>query len=94
MRLNIPPITSIDNALKIYYNHAEIGNKEIIALFGNLSSATVARLKKAVKIEMDNQDKYSYGMYKVNTAVAFDVWGLDVADLEHRINKLKVLKLQ
>jgi hypothetical protein len=45
--MNIPTITSIDNALKIYYNNAEIGNKEIIELFGRRSSATIARLKKS-----------------------------------------------
>ena len=92
--MNIPPITSIENALQIYYRYSEIGNKEITILFGKLSSATVARLKKAVKAEMDNQDKSSYGIYKVNTKIAYAVWGLDVADLEHRINKLKALKLQ
>ena len=92
--MNIPNITSIESALNIYYSHSEIGNKEIQSLFGRLSSATIARLKKAVKVEMDNRDIYSYGMYKVNTNVAFDVWGIDVADLEHRRNKLKALELQ
>jgi len=94
MRLNIPPITSIDNALTIYYSHSELGNKEISVLFGKISSATLAKLKRAVKAEMNNRDTFSYGMYKVNTKIAFDVWGLDVADLEKRRNKLKALKLQ
>jgi len=92
--MNIPPVTSIDNALQIFYKHSEIGNKEISVLFGKLSTATISRLKKAVKIEMSKRDIYSYGMYKVNTTVAYDVWGLDVADLEERRNKLKALELQ
>jgi hypothetical protein len=92
--MNIPPITSIENALQIFYKHSEIGNKEISALFGKISSATLARLKRAVKTEMCNRDTYSYGMYKVNTKIAFEVWGLDVADLEERRNKLKALELQ
>jgi hypothetical protein len=91
--MNIPTITSIDNALKVYYSHSEIGNKEIAALFGRHSSATVARLKKLAKMEMNRRDMYSYGANKVNTVVAFEVWGIDVPDLEKRMKKLKELKL-
>ena len=91
--LNIPQITSIDAALKIYYQHSELGNKEIISLFGQRSSATIARLKKMVKDEMMKQDMLSYGMYKVNTNAAFSVWGIDVTDLEKRRKKLKELAL-
>jgi hypothetical protein len=92
--MRVPQIKSIDDALRIYYSHSEIGNSDIKALFGNLSSATVARLKTAVKDEMARRDMFSYGMYKVNTSVAFDVWGLDVVDLEKRRKKLKDLQLQ
>ena len=92
--MNIPQITSIDNALKIYYSHSEIGNKEIISLFGRLSSATTAKLKKLAKDEMISRDILSYGMHKVNTTVAYDVWGIDINDLEKRHKKLKTLELQ
>jgi len=89
----IPNLTSIDNALKIYYNNAEIGNKEIKDLFGKLSTSTVSRLKKAVKDKMNDAGIYSYGMYKINTRIAFDVWGIDALDLEKRWKKLSELKL-
>ena len=91
--MNIPQITSIDTALKVYYQHIEIGNREIKALFGNLSSATVCKLKKAVKTEMNEHGIYSYGANKVNTAIAFDVWHINVCDLEKRREKLKKLDL-
>ena len=91
--MNIPPITNIDNALKIYYMFSELGNKEIIALFGRRSSATVSRLKRIVKDEMNNRNILTYGANKVNTSVAFDVWGLDVKDLENRMKKIKELNL-
>ena len=91
--MNIPPITSIENALKVFYNHAELGNKEITELFGRHSSATVARLKRIVKDEMNSRGILSYGANKVNTAVAFDIWGIDVKDLEKRIKKMKELEL-
>jgi len=92
--MNIPQITSIDNALKIYYSHSELGNKEISSLFGRLSSATTAKLKKLVKDEMNIRDILSYGLNKINTTVAFDVWGIDINDLEKRRKKLKTLELQ
>jgi len=91
--MNIPQITSIDAALQIYYNYSEIGNKELIELFGRISSATIAKLKRAVKDEMYKRDILSYGLYKVNTAVAFAVFGIDAVDLEKRRKKLKDLEL-
>ena len=91
--MHIPRITSIDEALRIYYTHSEIGNKEITALFGSLSSATVSRLKRAAKDEMSKQGKMCYGANKVNTTVAYAVWGVDVNDLEKRRKKLRELAL-
>jgi len=93
MKINIPPITSIDNALKIYYNHNELTNREISILFGKLSSSTLAKLKKSVKIEMANQNKPSYRANSINTILAYQIWGIDVADLENRKKKLKDLDL-
>jgi len=92
--MNIPTITSIENALQIYYKYSEIGNNEINVLFGKLSSATLAKLKKVVKAEMDNQNKFSYGRNKINTKIAYNVWGIDITDLEERRNKLRSLDLQ
>ena len=91
--MNVPPITSIDKALKIYYTHSEIGNQQISELFGKRSSATVSRLKRAVKNEMTKREVLPYGMHKINTSIAFEVWGIDVADLEKRMKKLKNLEL-
>jgi hypothetical protein len=91
--MNIPQIKSIDETLRIFYNHPEIGNKEILSLFGSISSATVVKLKKLVKDEMLNRNKLAYGMYKINTTIAYEVWGIDIADLEQRRQKLAELKL-
>ena len=91
--MNIPPITGIENALKLYYNHSELGNKEITTLFGQRSSATISRLKRIVKDEMNKRDILSYGANKVQTEVAYAVWGIDVRDLEKRMKKIKELNL-
>jgi hypothetical protein len=89
--MNIPTISSIENALTIYYGNTEIGNKEITALFGSRSTATISRLKKIVKDEMHKKGVLSYGANKVNTDIAYAVWGIDVEDLEKRMKKLKTL---
>jgi DNA-binding Lrp family transcriptional regulator len=89
----IPSITSIETALTIYYEHAEIGNKEIKDLFGCRSSATISRLKRLAKTEMIKKDVPTFNAYKVNTAVAYDAWGIDVEDLEERSRKIKELSL-
>jgi len=89
----IPTITSIDNALKIYYENGEIGNEEIKCLFGNRSSATISKLKKEVKAEMTKKGVPYFNANKVNTVVAFSVWGIDVVDLEKRRKKIKELSL-
>jgi len=91
--MRIPEITSVDNTLRIYYNKRELNNKDITSLFGKLSSATIAKLKKIVKEKMIEDNIPSYGTYTINTNVAFDVWGIDVADLESRWKKISKLKL-
>jgi len=35
----------------------------------------------------------TFNAYKVNTAIAYDVWGIDVTDLENRRKKIKELAL-
>ena len=89
----IPSITGIENALKVFYENGEIGNKEIISLFGNRSTATIARLKRLVKAEMMKRGASIFNENKVNTAIAYDVWGIDIIDLENRMKKIKELSL-
>ncbi|MDR2600415.1 MAG: hypothetical protein LBC73_09080 [Oscillospiraceae bacterium] len=93
--MNIPTITNLDTALRIYYSNSELDNKSIIELFGQrISSATISKLKKVVKDEMSRQNIMSYGLNRINTALAYETWGIDVVDLEKRRKKLKDLNLQ
>ena len=89
----IPSITNIENALKVFYEHGEIGNKEIECLFGNRSSTTISRLKRLVRAEMVKRGVPTFNANKVNTVIAYDVWGIDVLDLENRMKKIKELAL-
>lgn len=91
--MNIPQVTSIDNALHIYYRHPEIGTKEITELFTKHSKSSINRLKKLAYQQMLEDDVCSHGMYKVNTKSAYKAWGLDIEDLENRRGKLIALGL-
>lgn len=91
--MKIKPITSIDTALYVYYTYPEIGNKEIRELFGSLSSATVSKYKRAVQEEQIKQNVKTCQMNTINTELAYVVWGIDVADLERRKEKLNKLGL-
>lgn len=78
----------IMTALRIYYENPEIGNAEIRELFDVKSTATLARMKRRVKEQMDREGIGAFGHGMVNTKVAYAVWGLDVEDLEKRREKL------
>ena len=92
--MNRPRIININIALSIYYNYSEIGNKEINILFGTRSSATISRLKRTVKAEMLKNNMPTFCANKINTKIAFEVWGIDIIDLEERQRKIKELSLK
>lgn len=91
--MKVKRITDIDTALYIYYLYPEIGNKEIKELFGGLGSAALTKYKKAVQGEQIKQNVKTSQLYTINTEVAYEVWGIDVAELEKRRDKLKKLGL-
>ena len=91
--MNIPQITDIDTAILIFYRYPEISTKEIIQLFNKCSKSTVSRLKKLAYRQMIEDEKYTLGMYKINTESAYRAWGIDVEDLEKRRSKLNRLGL-
>ena len=91
--MKVKRITDIYTALYIYYRYPEIGNKEIKELFGGLGSAALTKYKKAVQGEQIKQNVKTSQLYTINTEVAYEVWGIDVAELEKRRDKLKKLGL-
>ena len=91
--MNIPTIKDIDNAIFIYYNYPEIGSSQIIELFGHKSKSTINKLKKTAKALMIERNIHAHSLYCVNTAIAYEVWGIDVKDHEKRRKKLQELKL-
>lgn len=87
--MRTPQITSVETAIRIYYAKPEMNNADIKELFGDMSSATVARLKDRAKKTMLDEGIEAWGCYAVNTNAAYKAWGLDIGDLEKRYAKLK-----
>ncbi len=91
--MKVKQIQGIDIALRIYYSCPEIGNDEIRELFGDLSSSTIARYKKAVQEKQLETGVRTMCLYTIDTETAFEVWGIDVSKLEWRRKKLQKLGL-
>lgn len=89
-RLNV---VNIDAALKAYYGSGYIGNKEIAEIFGTKSSSTQSKLKKYVREEEIERGIPIVVPFHVNVKVAFEVWGIDIVELEKGRKKLISLGL-
>lgn len=91
VQVRIPQITSLETAIRLYYERIELSNSDILKLFGKMSSATVVRLKKkAVELMVQNNTPV-WNAKNVNTEMAYEAWGLDIKDLERRYEKIKAL---
>lgn len=85
-------IRDLRNCLRIYYTHPEIGNSEIMELFG-VGRATATTLKKSVRKAQIENNIMVLDKTNVHTETAFKVWGIDIEDIERRVKKLEKLGL-
>lgn len=90
-RLNIK---NVDAALRAYYGSGYIGNKEISEIFGTSCNSTLANLKRSVKKVEIERGIPTVVPAHVNTKVAFEVWQIDVSELERGRKKLQALGLK
>lgn len=81
----------IELAIEMYYNKLEIGTVDICALF-SCSRSTGLKLKNTARAEMAIQGKRPFISHHVSTKIAYQAWGLDIADLEERYKKLQKMK--
>lgn len=79
--------------LTVYYECREISNAEMQKLFGAVGQSTITRLKKRALELMRERGVSRLGRHSVNTEVAFEAWGIDIADMERRFAKQKKLGL-
>ncbi len=87
------PIADVNAVLKAYYGNGYIGNKEIKEIFGTTASSTVWKLKKAVREEEKKREIPTVVPRQVSVRVAFDVWKIDVKEIERNRRKLIELNL-
>lgn len=92
-RVRVPQVADISAAIRLYYEHTEIGNKDIRAIFGNMGNGRIGRLKQLVLEAMHERGTVHYNAQYVNTEVAYDVWGINIDRLTAGRKKLQQLGL-
>lgn len=92
-RVRVPQVADISAAIRLYYEHTEIGNKAIRAIFGDMGNGRIGRLKQLVLEAMHERGTVHYNAQYVNTEVAYDVWGINIDRLTAGRKKLQQLGL-
>lgn len=92
-RVRIPAIADLATAIRLYYSKLELSNADIRELFPETGKSTILKLKKKAQEYMTEKGTLAYGGYSVNTRDAYSAWGLDIADIEKRYEKLKKLEM-
>lgn len=90
--VRIPAVTSLQTAIRLYYERTELSNDDIRELFGQYSSTTIAKLKNLVRERVAAENIPVWNAQNVPTQTAYECWGLSIDDLEHRLEKLNKLK--
>lgn len=89
--MRVPMIKSIETAVSVFYRYPQLGNKQIRELFGNIGDARCVALKRLAFDLMNERGIMCYNDVVVNTDVAYDAWGINIADLERRMKKMNQL---
>lgn len=92
--VRIPQISSLETAIRIYYERTQLTNSDIRQLFGAKGSATIAKLKDAAREVMRQENAPIWNATTVDTESAYKAWGLDIANLERRYKRLAALNLR
>ena len=93
-RVRVPQVADISAAIRLYYEHTEIGNKDIRAIFGDMGNGRIGRLKQLALEAMHERGTVHYNAQYVNTEVAYDAWGIDIKRLERGIERLNKLNIE
>lgn len=72
----------------MYYSRIELSNSDIKELFG-CGDTMALKLKKIAKEKVLKEEYQTIDARMVPTKVAYEAWGLDIHDLENRLDKLK-----
>ena len=83
----------IKTAVQIYYTKPEIVTDDIRKLF-SVGKSKAQRMKNEIREVMAEKGVKVWLPHSVNTEVAFEVWGLNITDLEARLKKLQRLGME
>lgn len=86
------PIKSPAAAIRAYYEKEAISNKDILEIFGQMSSSTVAEMKKAVRVVERERNIPIFQDRYVHTDTAFEVWGVNIKTVESKFKMISRLK--
>ena len=85
----------IEIAVRMYYERISLSCTDRQKLFNIKSSATVAKYRREViEYFADKDVSPLHRNNKLDTYRAYEAWGLDINDLEKRLQKLRKLNLQ
>ena len=92
--VRIPQIRDPLAAIRLFYSKTELSTGDIRELFAagkgkRISGERALKLKKLAREAMHEKGIPSYDATKCNTDVAYEVWGINIADLERRYAKLQ-----
>lgn len=91
LRLANPDLATV---IEIYHSCSEIGNSEIIKLWGGkISRPSIVRLKNLAREQMRKDNKLAFRPTYVNTKSAYKAWGIDIVEAENGYKHLQELKL-
>lgn len=86
-------ITSVENAIRIYYSYPELNTKQINELFGGIAPSTATKYKNAAKALQKEKGIKTMSPYAVHTKTAYEAWHIDIDELEANYRKLIKLKM-
>ena len=89
----VRPKADIDTLLRIRYTCPELGPDEIRAIFGDISSGTMSRLRRMAREKQKERGIHTIGTYTVSTSAAYEAWGINVEFLKQGRKELIKLGL-
>lgn len=88
------PVKDINAALEAYYcSNGYINNTQIKRIFGLKSDSAIAKIKHMVQDEEVKRGVPIVIPKHVNVKIAYEMWGIDINELERNRKKLTELNL-
>ena len=86
--VRVPQITSLETAIRLYYERIELSNSDIRELFGKLAPATIKSLKNKALAIMTERNTPVWNAQRVNTEIAYETesFGGEIMTEQERID--------